>query len=260
MKFIITGMSGTLGTALSGYLKGLGHVVLGWDREKISIQNYSAMEAYLTEEKPDGLYHLAVPSQSHGWVNESWVVNYQWTSELAWLCRSIQIPFYYVSTVMVFSNFAKGPFTPDSKPDASEGYGYEKRMAEERVFYQNPDARILRLGWQIGTTVGTNNMVDHLDNRMKTDGIIAASTKWLPACSFLSDTVKVLDLVRGLPPSLYLFDSNEKWSFYDIAFALNRVHNKGWKVVASDSFVYDQRMKDPRVPVISLKDHLSGLR
>ncbi len=259
MKFVITGKSGTVGRALNEYLSQKGHTIVGWDRSKVSIFDYAAMEAFLKEVKPDGLYHLAVPSSSTGIPNESWTVNYQWTSELAWLCRVLEIPFYYTSTVMVFSAQAKGPFTPESRPDAYEGYGYEKRMAEERVLYQNPDARIIRLGWQIGHEPGSNTMVDYLERKMKSEGIVAASTRWLPACSYLEDTVQILDHLRALPPGIYLFDTNERWSFYQIAFAINRLEKRTWNVVASDNYVYDQRMQDPRLPRISLKSRLTTL-
>jgi len=259
MKFVITGMSGTVGRALSDYLTKKGHTVVGWDRSKVSIFDYNAMETFLKNEKPDGLYHLAVPSRGTGIPNESWAVNYQWTSEIAWICRVLNIPFYYTSTVMVFSANNKGPFTPQSTPDAYDGYGYEKRMAEERVFYQNPEARVIRLGWQIGYEPGSNTMISWLENQMKTEGIIAASTRWLPACSFLEDTVQILDHLRSLAPGIYLFDSNEKWSFYQIAFAINRLGKRGWNIVASDNYVYDQRMEDNRLPHFSLKTHLPTL-
>lgn len=260
MKVIVTGMSGTIGTQLQKKLESSGHKVVGWDRTKVPYTDYHSMEAFLRAEKPQVIYHLAVPSKPTGTDNESWLVNYQWTSELAWLCRTLDIQFIFISTVMVFSNYAKGPFTPDSRADASEGYGYEKRLAEERVFYQNPGATVIRLGWQIGENSGSNNMVDFIENRIRTDGLISCSTLWYPACSYLADTVEVLEWVQKQPPGLYMFDSNEKWSFYQIAFALNQVHGKKWKIVPGDNFTYDQRMQDPRVPVHSLSTHLKTLK
>lgn len=260
MTALITGARGTLGSALSAHLSSKGHTVVAWDRQKVPLTSYEAMEAYLKEVRPDVLYHLAVPSRPTGLDNESWMVNYQWTSELAWLTRTLNIRFVYTSTVMVFSNQAKGPFGPQANADAGEGYGYEKRVAEERVQYQNPSSRIIRLGWQIGEGTGTNNMVDWLDARMRSEGLVTCSTQWLPACSYLADTVEILAGLPDLEPGLYHFDSNEKWSFYQIAFALNQVHGKRWKIIASDNFVYDQRMIDERLPRRSLAARLKGLK
>lgn len=260
MKVLITGCSGTIGSQLKKRLEASGHQVVPWDRTKVPNTDYYAMEGFLKDIRPQVLYHLAVPSRPTGMENESWMVNYQWTSELAWLCRSLNIQFIFISTVMVFSNNAKGPFTPESRPDAAEGYGYEKRMAEERVFFQNPGATVIRLGWQIGDEPGTNNMVDFLETRMKTDGLVSCSTQWFPACSYIQDTVEVLEWVQKQPSGTYLFDTNEKWSFYQIAFALNQIHGKRWKIIPADNFVYDQRMQDPRIPTHSLSKHIKGLK
>ena len=153
MKIAVTGSHGTIGSALVQHLTSQKHKVIGWDRALVPVSDYWAMENFLRTEEVEVLYHLAVPSTLTGMTNEGWVVNYQWTSELAWLCKVLQIRFVYISTVMVFSSALRGPFTLQTKPDAADGYGLEKRLAEERVFYQNPEARVIRLGWQIGVLV-----------------------------------------------------------------------------------------------------------
>jgi len=260
MKIVVTGSGGTLGSVLVAYLKGQGHQVVPWDREKVPITDYWAMEEFLRTTGAEALFHLAVPSRPTGLPNESWTVNYQWTSELAWICKERGITFVYVSTVMVFSSQRQGPFTVDTPADAADGYGMEKRLAEDRVFHQNPSSRVLRLGWQIGTQPGTNTMVDFLDDQFREDGLVSCSTQWLPACSFLEDTVPVLASMVDRDPGLYQFDTNQKWSFYQIAFALNKQLGKKWKVTANDSFVFDQRMVDSRLPAVSLKNRLTSLK
>jgi dTDP-4-dehydrorhamnose reductase len=260
MKIAVTGSKGTLGSALVPYLKGQGHQVVAWDRSKVPITDYWAMEEFLRSEGVQALYHLAVPSKPTGTPNESWTVNYQWTSELAWICKELSISFVYVSTVMVFSSQRQGPFTVDTVPDAGDGYGMEKRLAEERVFHQNQASRVLRLGWQIGGAPGSNNMVDFLDAEFAADGLVACSTEWLPACSFLEDTIPVLASMLDRDPGLYQFDANQKWNFYQIAFALSKVLERKWKITATDTFVFDQRMVDPRLPAVSLKTRLPSLK
>ena len=152
MKAIITGARGTVGSALSNHLTAQGHQVVPWDRAVVPIDQYQPMDDFVRRERPDVLFHLAIASRSTGVANESWLVNYEWASELAWITRQLGVRFVFTSSVMVFSDNAKGPFTVDSKPDATKGYGYEKRIAEQRVFFQNPDAVVARLGWQIGDT------------------------------------------------------------------------------------------------------------
>ncbi len=259
MKAVITGIHGTVGSALKTYLEEQGVTVIGWDRTTIPIDEYHTMENYLRSIRPDVLFHLAIHSQDTGRSNESFMVNYHWTSELAWITKTLGIKFIYTSTVMVFSDDAKGPFTVFSKPDAAQGYGYEKRISEQRVFYQNRTATVARLGWQIGNQIGNNTMITYFEKCMTEQNKVKASTKWYPACSFLEDTVAALYQLAFKHPGLYLLDSNTHWNFYEIANALNEVHNRRWNIVPSDHFIFDQRMFDERISIPSLKEKLPTL-
>ena len=259
MKAILTGAAGTVGSAMATHLRELGHQVSTWNRRVVPIDRYQPMEDFVRRERPDVLFHLAIASRSTGIANESWVVNYEWTSELAWITRQLDVRFVFTSSVMVFTNNAKGPFTVESVPNAGEGYGCEKRMAEQRVFHQNPQAVVARLGWQIGERVGSNNMIDFLAKQSASNGSVQASRKWYPACSFVRDTAPALLWLASATPGLYLIDSNTRWNFHQIASALNEKHGRRWNVIGIDDFVYDQRMIDPRVPIPSLQYTLPSL-
>lgn len=259
MKALITGASGTVGSALTDHLTQLGHTPIAWDRSQVPYDDYHSMLGYILLIKPDVVYHLAVASQPQGHENEEWWVTFHWTGELAWICRQLAIRFIFTSSVMVWSDNASGPFTPDSPPDVTEGYGHIKLQAEQRAMHQNPDAIVARLGWQIGAAAGSNNMVDFFAQQMKEQGEIRASRRWLPACSFVQDTAAALTALATLSPGLYLVDSNTRWSFYEIALALDAVHGHRWRVFADDSFVFDQRMQDPRVPIAPLSERLPSL-
>ncbi len=257
MKILITGANGTVGTGLRKHLKSKGHEVIAWDRTKVDISNYHDMERYIKEVNPNVIYHLAILSEPTGMQNEDWVVNYLWPSELAWISKNLNIKFVFTSTALVFSNDAKGPFTPQSHPDADEGYGRGKLIAEERIFYQNPNSYVLRIGWQIGEDDGTNNMVAFLSKQMRENGKIECSDSWYPACSFIEDTARALEELIEKKPSLYMFDSNKKWTFYEIVLALKEKYNKDWKVIKNNDYKYDQRLIDDRLCKRSLAKHIS---
>jgi dTDP-4-dehydrorhamnose reductase len=258
-RAIITGASGTVGSRLSEHLRQQGYEVIPWDRRVVPVDDYGAMERFVRESAPEVLFHLATASQPTGRPGESWLINYEWTSELAWITRTLGVRFVFSSTALVFSNDARGPFTRDSRPDAAEGYGYEKWRAEERAFYQNPEARVARLGWQIGEQPTGNNMLAFLEEKMRQEGRVEASTRWYPACSLLEDTVHALHRLAWAAPGLYLLDSNERWTFYEIARALSARHGGRWRVEPSEHFVFDQRMRDERVELPSLKERLPEL-
>lgn len=259
MKALVTGANGTVGSRLCEHLRRLGHEVTPWDRSAVPVDDYGRMEAFVRLVAPDVLFHLAIASQPTGRPGEGWFINYEWTSQLAWITRVLGVRFVFSSTAMVFSDDAKGPFTVDSVPDAASGYGYEKRQAEERTFHQNHEARVVRLGWQIDSHLHGNNMAAALEERMLREGKVTASTRWYPACSFLDDTVEALLRVAEYGPGLYQVDSNQRWTMYEVARALNEHLGRGWEVVPTEDFVFDQRLVDERLKVASLKERLPAL-
>jgi dTDP-4-dehydrorhamnose reductase len=258
MRALITGANGTVGRALRAHLSSLDAEVVAWDRHAVPIDDYAAMESFVRGSGASVVFHLAIASQPSGRHDESWLVNYHWTSELAWLCRTLGLRFIFASTAMVFSNDAKGPFTTASVADAADGYGYEKRVAEARVAHQCPEAIVARLGWQIGE-LGANTMQRYLERHMAQSAEIRASTRWLPACSFLEDTVQALAALVWASPGTYMIDGNQHWTFFEIATALAHARAPTWNVVACEDFVFDQRMLDERVPLPSLRSRLPRL-
>lgn len=256
MKALVTGVHGTIGSVLCSLLKQRGIDVVGWNRQLIPTDDYRRMENFMLEVHPDVLFHLAYTSQHHN-SPESWKVNVAWPGELAWITSRLKVKFVFTSTNLVFSNRQPAPFDTASKPDAASGYGYEKRMAEERVRAQNPDALIARLGWQIGYAAGTNNMIDYLQRQMDESGIIRANVNWKPACSFLQDTCnQLIHLAADYPPSLYHLDANVRWNFYEIATALNKLHGNPWKVETVSGAIMDYRMTDTRLQLPALINYL----
>lgn len=260
MHALLTGASGTVGRALTARLLRAGDRVTAWDRSRVPIDTYAPMESFVRDVRPDVVFHLAVASRPTGRDGESWLVNYTWPSELSWICRVLDLPFVFTSTAMVFTDHARGPFTALSEPDAREGYGHEKRMAEGRVFHQHPGATVVRLGWQIGdASEGANSMDAHGARAMREHGVIRASTRWLPACSFLEDTAEALVVASRLG-GLRMVDANARWSYADIVTALDAAGSRGWTIERTDDFVYDQRLVDDSLEVPSLRARLPTLQ
>ncbi len=255
MNYLVTGVNGTVGAALKRQLLANGHSLWGWDRTGVPPLNLTAAERFLQLINPDVLFHLAVASNPTGIANEGWVMNVTWPTQLAQLCHQLNIRFVFTSSVMVFTDDAVGPFTPESVPDAREGYGYEKYTAEQQVRDANPEAIIARLGWQIGDLPESNNMIDFLAKQE----VVRASEKWFPACSFLADTAVALQNLAHATPDLYLLDSNDRWNFYEIASALNDFHGNQWRIEKTADFIYDQRMRDARANLPSLDKRLPSL-
>jgi dTDP-4-dehydrorhamnose reductase len=277
MKAIVTGARGTLGRVLSRVLEARGAQVVPWDRTRLPVSDADRATDFVKAEAPDAVFHLAIasqpssrPSEGEATVSaqpqegESVRVNHDWPRMLAAICNAHGARFVFTSSALVFSNEARGPFWPTSEPDALAGYGGEKRMAERAVLAAHPGAVVARLGWQLASDAGAsgapptaNTMNDHVARLLRDHGEVRASTRWVPACSFLDVTAATLIALAGGPPGLFHVEQNEGWSFFDLARVLAEAQGGG-RVVATDDFVLDQRLLGgPALP--PLRGRLPGL-
>jgi dTDP-4-dehydrorhamnose reductase len=258
MRALVTGSHGTVGRALCDALVRAKWELVCWNRREVAIHDYAAMEGFVARVRPDAVFHLATASQPTDpdrADEERWRVDYEWTSELAWITRQLGIAFVYTSTVMVFRDELPGPYTIASVADAEQDYGRRKARAEARVLEQNPAAAVARLGWQIGRDFDGNQMLAWLARERS----IRASVRWMPACSFLEDTAQGLLQLAGARAGLYQLDSNDRWSFFDIAHALRRRHGTDWTLEPTWERAYDQRMLDGRIAMARLHERLPEL-
>jgi dTDP-4-dehydrorhamnose reductase len=243
MKVIITGMNGTVAPEVAKFFTARGVDVVTFDRSKIDINNEKIIADFLTDEKPNWFLHLATGPA-------------EWAERVAKICSEQNIKFLFTSTVSVFSEHSSGPYTIGSIPNAEDDYGKYKRECEQKIKAVNPEAYIVRLGWQIGQSVGSNHMFDFLERSMAENGFIEASVKWYPSCSFLEDTAEALyDIVLHFPSDLYLLNSNKRSTFYDIVRAIDSGNNR-WKVTPGSSPNRDDRMFDERVSMISIEEKI----
>jgi dTDP-4-dehydrorhamnose reductase len=259
MRALITGMNGTVGSALAAALRLRGDAPIPYARGRAEFLELSFIARCLSDARPDVVFHLAIASKPAGLENEQWRVNVEWPARLAAICAAAGIRFVFTSTAMVFSDRATGPFTVDREPDAADGYGLQKRTAERLVRQAYPDAVVVRLGWQIGEAPGGNQMLSYFEQHMREHGVVRASRRWLPACSFLEDTAAGLIALEAMPGGLYQLDSNTRWSFYEIAAALNERAGPPWRIEPTDDFVFDQRLLDARLKTPPLSARLPRL-
>ncbi|WP_347356072.1 sugar nucleotide-binding protein [Exiguobacterium indicum] len=244
MKAIITGMNGTVAPVVADVLAKHDIETVAWDRTKVSTTDESQMRTFLETERPDYFLHIGMGSVS-------------WTDALVRLCQEYQIPFFFTSTVSVFSDDVPAPIEKDAVPDATDEYGAYKIACEQAIQAIDPQAKIVRIGWQIGTEAGSNNMVDFFTNEMKQHGVIQASRNWYPSSSLLEDTAEALvTILLEREAGLYQLNGNDRYSMYDLAHALNTLHAKNWTIEPVDEPRRDNRMATDVVLVRPLSERL----
>jgi dTDP-4-dehydrorhamnose reductase len=242
MKAIVTGMNGTVAPVLAETLEVAGHTTVPWNRAQVPTDNREAISDFIHAEHPDWFFHLAIGSPD-------------WGKSLAQICARKQIKFLFTSSVSVFAAVQRGPFTIESIPQPDDAYGKYKLECETWIRAANPEALVVRLGWQIGRTPGANHMVDYLNRTFRADGRLVASTNWYQACSFLEDTAVILmSIMEIYPAGLYHLDGNPGISFYEIVSGLNRMLDEPWMVISSESPVQNNLLLDKKIrvnPIIS---------
>ena len=243
MKALVTGMNGTVAPALARAVRADGGTVAAWDRAVVPIDDEAAARAFLQRERPDVFFHVATGPP-------------EWAERCARLTAEAGIAFVFTSSVSVFGAAQRGPFSPDAEPVPDDDYGRYKLDCERRVRAAHPEARVVRLGWQIGTTDAGNHMGAFLHRTAQEEGRIEASARWRPGCSFLDDTAEALVRATALPAGLYHLGGNPGLSFFDIARGLNRLRGEPWTVVRTDEPDRDTRLRDDRLAVRPISDHL----
>lgn len=245
MKVVVLGAGGAVGEQLCGYLANEAHVeVYRWDRESIPLDDFQAVTHHLQNLQPDYVYNLAIASD--GSDTCTLTVNTKLPVLLAKISKLLGFKLIQTSSVMVFSDRQPGPLLLSTRPSAGQGYGFEKRSMEEQIVSEAANAVVVRLGWQIGSQSGSNNMVDFLEKQSQS-GSIRASTQWFPSCSYLTETAELLWAMRNFPPDLYQFNTNEGDCFYTIAARLKKALGKThWNIAKDDEIKGNQLMVDPR--------------
>lgn len=250
MKWLITGLGGTLAPVLARVARGRGVEVIGWDRRAVPPDDALAANARLVQVRPDAIAHLGMGSSA-------------WAALLAAHAASGGLPFIFTSTAMVFHRVPDGPHAAGDERNTQDPYGEYKRECEDRVLAAHPGATVARLGRQIVPRQQGNNMLMALDEWQSSKGVIAASRLWRPACSFMEDTaVALADLL--LDPGLRVLhlDSNagEGHSFDAIARALQRSFGRAhWRISPDDDYKHDQRLAGGCARVPTLSERLPAL-
>jgi dTDP-4-dehydrorhamnose reductase len=230
-KLLITGLNGTLAPHLARAASDHGYTVIGWNRSQVSPDDPLASQAYLEQTRPDAIVHLAMGSE-------------HWAAQMAMYCASMGVPFVFTSTAMVFDHLPNGPHRPSDPRTAKDDYGRYKIRCEDAIQAANPNAVIVRIGYQIDPDGIGNNMVAHLEQQAQ-QGSIEASTLWIPATSQMRHTADALLENLNTAGGIYHLDSNAglALNYFELVSSLKKsLKRSHWQIVPTESYHHDQRL------------------
>ncbi len=236
MRILISGMNGTVAPVCAERLIGLGHNPVAWDRSVLPIGSYDQVQDAIKASGAEAVFHIATGPLD-------------WAQWIAQACSELGLGLMHTSSVSVYGAHQSGPLSVLDAPEPDDDYGRYKLEGERKILGTCPSASVFRIGWQLGTAPGSNNMVDYFHKNHRENGEVRVSRHWTPASSRLQDTAECLcrHYFQGFS-GIYHVDGNPGLSLYDIA----AIAVPELPIVALDEPVRDNRMVDERIQIASL--------
>ncbi|WP_054026174.1 dTDP-4-dehydrorhamnose reductase [Bacillus sp. FJAT-28004] len=160
MKILVTGRNGQLGFDVIREGQGRGFDIIGTGRSELDFTDYSAVQALISQIKPDAIIHCAAYTavdKAESDKEECLKVNVQGTKNLATVARELGAKFMYVSTDYVFDGKGDVPFIESDLPKPVGYYGLTKYEGEQTVQNLVESSFIVRISWVFG--INGNNFV-----------------------------------------------------------------------------------------------------
>lgn len=160
MKVLVTGAAGMLGFALCPALLEQGHEVLATDIRmltrdirKLDVRDLDQVADFCRLNTPDLVMHLAAETNlelCERDIRHAYLTNTIGTRNLAWICRDLDIPMVYISSIGVFDGTKPEPYDENDVPNPINVYGRTKWAGEIIVESALKKYFIARAGWMIG--------------------------------------------------------------------------------------------------------------
>ena len=154
MKVFVTGVKGQLGYDVVNELEKRGHTAVGVDIDELDITDAAAVEAMLTEVKPDAVIHCAAwtaVDAAEDNIEKCRLVNAGGTENIAKVCKALDCKMMYISTDYIFDGEGTRPWEPDDPVTTPLNvYGLTKYEGEEAVRKYVEKFFIVRIAWVFG--------------------------------------------------------------------------------------------------------------
>jgi dTDP-4-dehydrorhamnose reductase len=153
MRWVIVGNKGMFGREIENRLVGLGHQVVGFNRENLDIEASEGQLAKLLESSEfvvNAVAYTAV-DKAESELFEANRVNGLFAGRLAKASELSGSKLMHISTDYVFDGFAKEPYKIDSVTKPGSIYGESKLLGEQLIQDSNANYSIFRTAWLYGS-------------------------------------------------------------------------------------------------------------
>ena len=208
--------------------------------KECNIKDKNNIENYISNiEKPSCIINLVSLNLRDSEKNPLNAIqtNINGTINLFEVCKSLDIPFIFISSGAVFSSSVCGKiFDEDSELNPSTIYGATKETIE-KIIIQYPKTIIIRTGWLFGGMQKTHNKyVENAINNLLCNKSIRGSNDFYGSPTYTYDLIeKMKDLILNKKYGIHHIVNDGFASGYEIGIEVAKILNKPIQIVESVS-------------------------
>ena len=257
MKWLITGGSGQLASALSTKLTEVNESFISLDRNSLDITCFSNVHSALNDFNPD----IVVNCGAYNDVNlaeiypeKAFSVNAEAPKYLAETCKELDCQFIHISTDYVFSGSRNKPWLESDFTKPISVYGKSKEKGEKIALATHPSGtKVIRTGWLYSLNQG-NFLTKVIDKLVSGNSSIPVVSDQLgqPTSVFdLSDRILVSG-ISNISPGIYHGTNSGQTSRSNFAKEIAKsLGFESSRIVEVSSVEYSQAEIRPSYSVLS---------
>ena len=247
MKVMVTGSNGQLGTDLCKELSKRNIEVIGADIDRLDITDKQAVNAFMDEQKPDAVIHLAAYTAVDKAEEDKETctrLNVEGTENIAEYCGKNNIKIIYTSTDYVFGGMGDDYLETDAPVAPCNIYGLTKLQGEEIVKKLCNKYFIVRISWVFG--VNGKNFVYTMLRLAETRDDLTVVGDQIGSPTFTPHlSVLLADMVLTEKYGTYHASNEGLCSWADFASEIMKLSGKSTKITAIPSSDYPTAARRP---------------
>lgn len=254
--FLLTGGNGQLGTELRHLLDEKNLPYVSTDAKDLDITDAEKIMAYITELKPDVIFHCAAYTAVDKAEEEAKEldekINVDGTRNVALAAKAVNAQFVYISTDYVFDGKNKNvEYEVDDQTNPLNEYGRTKLLGEKAVEEILEDYYIIRTSWVFG--IYGHNFVFTMQRLAETrDKLTVVNDQFgRPTWTRTLAEFMVYVIEEKAPFGIYHLSNENSCSWYE--FAKEILKDTDVEVAPVTSEEFPQKATRPQYSVMSLK-------
>lgn len=248
MRVLVTGVKGQLGYDVVRELEQRGHTAIGVDIDEMDITDEISVTQVITDAQVEAVIHCAAYTavdKAEDFPDVCHTVNVEGTSNIARVCRELDLKMIYISTDYVFSGTGSEPFGEYDPKAPTNVYGESKLGGEMSVTKLVKKHFIVRISWAFG--LNGNNFVKTMLRIGKEKGVVNVVDDQIGSPTYTHDVARLLvDMITTEAYGTYHATNEGYCSWFEFAVEIFRYAKMDVVVIPVDSSAFPVKAQRPK--------------